>query len=155
MIGVWAFLHLLGMVLWLGGAFAAMAVGLGTRGGTTRAQLGATARMQALLQVRLVGPGAFLTVVSGLVLTIRLYGAMRDGAPGLSLVVMQLAGLIAAILALFIGVPTASRLARLDPEGPHAAAFDALRSRQTVISSIAGTLGLIALLAAALLKYPG
>lgn len=154
MIGAWAFLHLLGMVLWLGGAFAGMAAGLGARG-ASRAQQGSTARVQGLLQVRLVGPGAFLTVVSGLVLTIRLYGAMRDGAPGLALVIMQVAGLIAAILALFIGVPTASRLARLDPEGPHAAAFDALRARQTVVSSIAGTLGLIALLAAALLKYPG
>lgn len=154
MIGLWAFLHLLGMVLWLGGAAASMAAGLAAKKAEMRIGIGAVARLQAAMHVRLIGPGAFLTVISGLMLTIRIYGATRDGAPGLALVVMQLTGVLAGILVLFVAVPTASRLARIDPEGPHARAFEALRSRQAIVGSIGGVLGLIALFTGALVKYP-
>ncbi len=156
MTGVWAFLHLLGLTLWLGGAFASMAAGIAAKKrGEPRSGLAAVARTQGALHTLLIGPGAFLTVLSGLILTIRLYGAMRDGAPSLWLVVMQITGVLAGLLALFVAVPTASRVARIDPEGPHGAAFDVLRSRQAVVGSIGGVLGLLALLSAALLKYPG
>lgn len=154
MIGLWVFLHLLGMVLWLGGAFASMTAGLVAKRAELRVGAGAVARLQAALHVRLIGPGAFLTVLTGLMLTIRLYGATRDGAPSLWLVVMQLTGVLAAILVLFVAVPTAARLSRVDPEGPHAAAFEALRSRQAIVGSIGGVLGLVALVSGALVKYP-
>lgn len=154
MIGLWVFLHLLGMVLWLGGAFASMAAGFSATRSDRAVGAGAVARLQAALHVRLIGPGAFLTVLSGLVLTIRIYGATRDGAPGLALVVMQLTGVLAAILVLFVAVPAASRLARIEPDGPHAGAFEALRARQAIVGSIGGVLGLLALLSGALVKYP-
>jgi len=63
-IGLWAFLHLLGMVLWLGGAAASMAAGLAAKKAEMRIGIGAVARLQAAMHVRLIGPGAFLTVIS-------------------------------------------------------------------------------------------
>jgi hypothetical protein len=68
------------------------------------------------------------------------------------LVIMQGAGVIAALLTLLITLPTATRLGRLDPNGEAARYFDELRQRQRIVASIAGTLGLVALLAGAMLN---
>src|SRR3954465_10352755 len=65
---VWLFLHLLGFTLWIGGAIASMvAGGSGKREG--REALGVVARAQAAIQKALIGPGALITVLSGLILT--------------------------------------------------------------------------------------
>lgn len=113
-----------------------------------RAGLGAVVRAQSAIQRILVGPGALLTVLSGLILTFGL-----AGMTGMSvwLMVMQGTGLVAALLALFIGVPTASRLARLDPTGPDGAYFDELRNRQKVVGMVWGLLALLALLGGAMI----
>ena len=68
------------------------------------------------------------------------------------MVVMQGAGIVGALIVLLVGLPTAAKLARLDPSGQGAAYFDELRQRQRVTSSIAGGLGLIALVAGALVR---
>jgi flagellar biosynthesis component FlhA len=68
------------------------------------------------------------------------------------LVIMQGAGLVAALLTLLIALPTASKLSRLDPGGETARYFDELRQRQRIVGSIAGTLGLVALFAGAMLS---
>jgi hypothetical protein len=148
---LWLFLHLLGFTLWMGGSFAAMFAGISAKG-EGRAALGAVVRAQAAIQRIMVGPGALLTVLSGLLLTFGI--ANRLAGFNLWLVVMQGAGLIAALLALFIAVPTASKLAKLDPERS-AAHFDELRARQKVVGSIAGVLGLVALLAGTLVRMGG
>jgi hypothetical protein len=67
------------------------------------------------------------------------------------LVIMQGAGVIAALLTLLITLPTATRLGRLDPTGEAARYFDELRQRQRIVASIAGAFGLVALLAGAML----
>jgi hypothetical protein len=146
---LWLFLHLLGFTMWLGGGLAAMFVGIAAKREDRRG-LGAVVRAQAALYKTLIGPGALLAVLSGLILTLSV-GYTPDGM-SVWLMVMQAAGLIAALLVLFLAVPTASRLSRLDPEGPNAPFFDALRNRLKVIGMIAGTLGLIALLAGAMLR---
>ena len=90
-------------------------------------------------------------MLSGLMLTLNVNS--RFGEPetaGPWLMVMQVTGLIAGLLTLFVIVPTGARLARMDPE-THAAAFDRLRKRVRVVAMASGTLGLIALLAGALL----
>ena len=69
------------------------------------------------------------------------------------LILMQGAGVVGALLALFISVPTAAKLTRLDPVGQTAAYFDELRQRQRIIGSIAGTLGLAALLGGAMTRF--
>jgi hypothetical protein len=50
-----------------------------------------------------------------------------------------------------VGLPTAAKLARLDPQGPGAAYFDELRQRQRVVGSVAGVFALAALIGGAML----
>jgi len=137
------FLHLLGFVLWMGGGIASMFAGIAAKS-EDRAGLGAVARAQSAVQRIVIGPGALLTVLSGLMLTFA-RGGMAGGS--VWLMVMQGAGLVGALLTLFVAVPTASRLARLDPTGSEAAYFDELRNRQKVVGMVWGVLALLALVA--------
>jgi hypothetical protein len=140
---LWLLLHFVGFIMWLGGGLGAMVAGVSARN-ETRAGLGAVTRAQASVQKILVAPGALLVVLSGLILTVRLMNAMTTTLSSW-LMVMQGAGILGALIILLGGLPIASRLSRLDPEGPHAAHFDELRRRQKVVSSVAGVLGLVAL----------
>ena len=145
---IWLFLHLLGFTLWLGGAIASMIIGIAAKR-EDRSGLGAVVRSQATLTKIAIAPGALLTVLSGLILTFQL----TTDIAGFSiwLMVMQGAGIIAALLTLLISLPTAMRLGRLDPTGEAARYFDELRARQRIVASVSGTFGLVALLAGAML----
>ncbi|HEV8453711.1 MAG TPA: hypothetical protein VGQ24_02395 [Gemmatimonadales bacterium] len=146
----WLFLHLLGFTLWLGGAIAAMVMGVAAKR-EDRHGLGAVVRAQASLMKVAIAPGAILAVLSGLILTFQLTGG---DLPGFSiwLVTMQGAGIVAALLTLLISLPTAAKLSRLDPLGETAGYFDELRQRQRIVGSISGTFGLVALFAGAMLR---
>jgi hypothetical protein len=146
----WLFLHLLGFTLWLGGAIAAMIMGIAAKR-EDRHGLGAVVRAQASVMKVAIAPGAILAVLSGLILTFQLSGA---DLPGFSiwLVIMQGAGVVAALLTLLISLPTAAKLSRLDPLGEAVGYFDELRQRQRIVASISGTFGLIALFAGAMLR---
>jgi uncharacterized membrane protein len=146
----WLFLHLLGFTIWLGGAIASMIIGVAAKR-EERSGLGAVVRSQVTLTKVAIAPGALLTVLSGIMLTFQLSGGDFAGF-SLWLIVMQGAGLIAALLTLLITLPTATRLGRLDPVGEAARYFDELRQRQRIVASIAGTFGLIALIAGAMLR---
>ena len=152
MIRFWLFLHLLGFTMWLGGGFASMAAGIAAKR-EDRAGLGAIVRSQAAVWKAIIAPGAILAVLSGLMLTFSVAGRMAELA-GFNtwLIVMQSTGLFGALLVLLIGLPTAARLARLDPMGQGAAYFDELRQRQRVVGSVSGTLALLALVAGALVR---
>ncbi len=127
-----------------------MVVGIAARS-EERSGLGAVVRAQSTLTKTAIAPGSLLTVLSGLILTFQLSGGEFAGfSPWL--VVMQGAGLIAALITLLIALPTAARLGRLDPTGEAARYFDELRTRQRIVASIAGTLGLVALFAGAMLN---
>jgi hypothetical protein len=149
-IRLWVFLHLLGFTLWLGGAIAAMIMGIAAKR-EDRHGLGAVVRAQGSLMKVAIAPGAILAVLSGLMLTFQLSGA---DLPGFSvwLVIMQGAGVVAALLTLLISLPTATKLSRLDPLGEGAGYFDELRQRQRIVASISGTFGLVALFAGAMLS---
>ena len=149
MIRAWLFLHLLGFTMWLGGAIASMIVGIAAKQ-EERPGLGAVVRAQSKLTKVAIAPGALLTVLSGLILTLRLSGGDLAGF-NIWLVIMQGAGLIAALITLLIALPTAARLGRLDPTGEAASYFDELRQRQRIVASISGVFGLVALLAGAML----
>ena len=151
MIRLWLLLHIIGFTLWIGGALAAMVAGIASRR-EDRAGLGAVVRSQAVVQKSMVAPGALLAVLSGLVLTFSVT-SLRGGEAGFNfwLVLMQGAGLLGALLVLMVGLPTAARLARLDPEGPGAAYFDELRQRQRLVGSVAGVLALAALIGGAMI----
>jgi hypothetical protein len=147
---MWLFLHLLGFTLWLGGAIAVMIMGMAAKR-EDRHGLGAVVRTQAALMKTAIAPGALLAVLSGLILTFQISAGGEIVGFSLWLVIMQGAGLVAALLTLLISLPTAMKLARIDPLGETARYFDELRQRQRVIGSISGTLGLVALFAGAML----
>ncbi len=151
MIRLWLFLHIIGFTLWIGGGLAAMVAGIVSKG-EDRARLGAVVRVQAAMHRILVAPGALLAVLSGLMLTFAVT-SLHGGAAGFSiwLVLMQGAGIVGALIVLMVGLPTASKLARIDPEGPNAAYFDELRTRQRVSGSLAGMLALAALVGGAMM----
>ena len=152
MIRLWLFLHLLGFTMWLGGGLAAMVAGIAGKR-EDRAALGVIARSQAAAYKAIIAPGAILAVLSGLILTFSVSSRMGE-LVGFSvwLMVMQGAGILGALLVLLIGLPTAARLARLDPAGEGAAYFDELRQQQKIVGSVAGTLALVALLAGAMVR---
>jgi len=77
---------------------------------------------------------------------------MRSGDMPGWLNLMMGAGLLGALAAVGISVPTAAKLGRLEPSarGELPEAFQALRRRQILAASIAGGLGLIAMFAATL-----
>lgn len=143
---LWLFLHLLGFVMWMGGGIASMFAGIAAKS-EDRAGLGAVARAQSAVQRIVIGPGALLTVLSGLMLTFAVTG-MAGATPWL--MVMQGAGLVAALLTLFVAMPTAARLARVEPTGETAAYFDELRNRQKLVGMLWGTLALLALVGGAM-----
>lgn len=146
----WLFLHLLGFTLWLGGAIAAMIIGIAAKR-EDRHGLGAVVRAQASLMKTAIAPGALLAVLSGLILTFQISAGGEIVGFSFWLVLMQGAGLVAALLTLLISLPTATKLARIDPVGDTGRYFDELRQRQRIIASISGTLGLVALFAGAML----
>jgi len=152
MIRFWLFGHLLGFTMWLGGGLATMVMGVAAKR-EDRPTLGAIVRAQAAVQKVIIAPGALLTVASGLILTFSVSARMGELVGfNLALVVMQVAGLAGALISFAVVLPTAAKLGRLDPVGQGAAYFDELRQRQRVVSSIAGTLALVALVAGALVR---
>ena len=151
MIQLMLLLHILGFVLWIGGALAIMVTSVAARR-EERGVLGPLVRFQASLTSAMVGPGAGITVATGLILTFRMYGTAQP-APSGWIILMQGAGLVAGIMTLAFSIPAAGRLRRMDPTGQQAATFDALRMRQRVIGSVSGLLALIALLAGVMARF--
>jgi hypothetical protein len=145
----WLFLHFLGIVMWLGGALGNMVVGIQART-APRDQLNAIVRGLAQVYRVLLLPGSVLAVVSGLILTLVVYGG-PGGMQTVShwLMTMQGAGLVAALITLIGVVPTAIRVTRFDAV-TQAAQFDALRQRTARLGMISGVFGLLALFAGAM-----
>jgi hypothetical protein len=149
--GFWMLVHVLGFTLWLGGGIATMVAGVAAK------RLGAAERLAGYrligaVQRLLVAPGAVAVVVSGVLLSMPY---MKQGdVPGW-MGLMMVAGLAGALGALGVSVPTAARLARLEPDarGELPEPFVRLRRRQIVAATLAGSLGLIALIAATLGKW--
>lgn len=147
------FVHMLGQALWIGGAIAAMVMAVAARGEDTPIRAGIF-RLLARVHSMVIGPGALLTVLSGIWLTMTL-ARQGEGAklsdPGVA--TMQALGLIGGVLALFVGLPTAAALARAAEPGPDGnlpPVFDRLRKRQAVVSSVAGMMAVLALAGARL-----
>jgi hypothetical protein len=67
---------------------------------------------------------------------------------------MMTSGILGALIAIGVTVPTAARLGRLqlDPRGELPESFAGLRKRLVIASSVAGSLGLVALVAGTVLR---
>jgi len=146
------YLHVFGYVLWMGGGFAAMSTGILMQQ-LSRNELGVAVQVQGRLMRGLILPGAVMVVLSGLILTLRLYGSATSvsGFPT-GLMVMQGTGLLAAGITLMVSFPAVTRLSRLDPTGPHAPLFDLLRRRARTSGMVSGALGVVALVSGVLMR---
>ncbi|MGH7594655.1 MAG: hypothetical protein ACRELE_12510 [Gemmatimonadales bacterium] len=146
--GIWHFIHYLAFTAWIGGGLSAMVISVPMKQ-IDRSLWGAVVDGQAAIYRMLIGPGAIVVVLSGIVMTLRMYNGMAGGPAGPWLGTMQGAGIVGALVTLLGAMPAAITLSRLEPIGEHVARFDALRQRVAITSSIGGTLGLLALLAGA------
>lgn len=145
----WIFIHLVGFVVWLGGGMSSMFIGLVTKN-EPRENLGVVMRMLAVNARYLMLPGSLATLVSGLTLTLVMYGSATT-ALGVSpwLMAMQGLGLVASVVTLVFVVPNAGRLAQVDPV-THPVQFDQMRAKQRRFGMISGVIGMAALVAGAL-----
>lgn len=149
--GFWLLAHLLGMTLWLGAGIATMVLGVAAKHFAPDHRLSAYQLTSAIQRI-LLGPGAVAVVLSGIVLSMPY---MKEGTVPGWLMLMMTTGILAALIAIGIAVPTAARLGRLslDPRGELPEHFRVLRMRLVWSSSIAGGLALIALAAGSLVRW--
>jgi hypothetical protein len=147
------FLHYLGFALWIGGAMAGMAMRIGSRRESPETQ-GAVARLLARVQIFVVAPGALLSLASGfgVAFNYMAHGATDIlGAPLMS--AMMGFGTLGALLVLFVGMPTAQRIAALaypNDQGTFPSLFGRLQKRQAIVQTVAGVMALAALICGAL-----
>ena len=142
---IWAFLHEVGFLLWLGGGLSAIVV-LGALSRLDTAGLGGVTRVVLALHRWLLGPGVLITTASGLFLAFGMYRIEGVAEGGLSssgtwVLVMIASGLLAAIIAIIAVLPDASHLARLDPSAGDAqlqrALLQRLRRRTWLMTALA------------------
>ncbi len=132
------FAHWVGLALWIGGEVANLIVLVAARR-EDPSIFGAMTRIRVAILRKVVAPGALVTLLTGLILTIQRYYVE------LWLVVMQVAGFVGAIVVLLIAMPTGVKLSRVDPTGESVPYFLMLRNRFTatgVVSLAVALLGL-------------
>ncbi len=103
--GFWVLVHVLGFTLWLGGGIATMVAGVSAKGFAPAERLAAYKLIGAIQRI-LVGPGAMAVLLSGLVLAMPY---MKQGAVPGWMGVMMIAGILGALGAVAISVPTDPR----------------------------------------------
>jgi len=140
----------MGFVAWLGGGLAVMLSGITAKYFPPDQRL-AVYRVMSVVSRNLIGPGAVLVVVSGFVLSVPYF---KGAAVPTWLMAMQGLGLLGAIVAIGIVMPTAARMGRLelDPRGDLPESFGGLRRRQAVFATVAGILALLALVSGTLFR---
>lgn len=145
---LWLSVHLLGTAFWLGGLLTARLLATAARR-EDPAGASTVVRAQSSIYRVAVGPGAMAAVLSGMILTLQLYGEATSVGLSRPLMVMQGLGLIAALLSLILSVPVASRLARLEPSGPAAELYASLSRRLNLTDWITLLMGSLAMIAGA------
>lgn len=143
--GLWLFVHVIGFVAWIGGGLAIMLGGISAKYFPPDQRL-AVYRVIGVVARNLIGPGAVLVVLSGILLSVPYFG---HATVPTWLMAMQTLGLLGAIVAVGVVTPTAARLGRLelDPRGELPESFAGLRRRQGIFATLAGVLALGALIA--------
>ncbi len=143
--GLWLFVHVMGFVAWIGGGLAVMLGGISAKYFPPDQRL-AVYRVIGVVARSLIGPGAVLVVLSGILLSLPYFG---HATVPTWLMAMQTLGLLGAIVAVGVVTPTAARLGRLelDPRGELPESFAGLRRRQAIFATLAGVLALGALIA--------
>jgi len=150
------FVHYLGMAMWIGGWLAMLLLVVKARSESpqVRASLfGVLARAYTVV----IGPGAILTLGSGILWSMAIVGAgdMQSRVAPIGLWVMTAAGFVGGLLVVFVALPTAARLrsvAAPTADGQVLPAFEQQRKRLIAVSYVAGVLALVALFASVLAR---
>lgn len=146
----WRLIHYIAFVVWIGGALGVLMADI-TMKKLDRSLWGGVADVQSALFRLLVAPGSIITLASGFVLTMQMYGALSgQSRPWMGM--MQGMGLLGTLITLLGAMPAAAKLARLEPLGETAAAFDAARARLWITGMIGGFFSFLALVAGALYR---
>ncbi len=139
------FAHFFGMCLWLGGMVAAMVIAVAARSESVSSRV-SLFRVLGRVYSFVIGPGAIVTLLSGVALMMSTGQATVGGTASFGTWVMEATGLLAGALILFAGIPTATKLARVadmaDENGPPPI-FDRLRKR---LAAVAHTVAVLAVL---------
>ena len=128
---------------WLGGGVAAMLIAISSNDDSHEAKV-VVYRLLARVHAFLIAPGAIITTISGVILTTNIVtagGGDRLGTPGMA--IMQVGGLLAAVLMVAVSLPTANRRAaiiKFDSNPDQDAILAQLRKRQIFASLVAGIL---------------
>ncbi len=129
---------------------AAMVVALAARRESVQVRAGAF-RLLARVHSMVIGLGAVLALGTGVLLTMGMVSSgTGDTMAHPRIWLMQGAGVLGALLVLFVGLPTAVKLSGLAVPGPSGEllpAFERYRKRQAIVSSVAGVLAIVALYA--------
>jgi uncharacterized membrane protein len=152
--GIWLFLHLIGMALWLGGMFTlSMWTSKARASGNQEVIAFAYATARRLYR-GLVAVAATVTIVAGAILVIATGRAFLQPFPEHWLFQMQVAGLLAFLATLFIVLPTAGTLAALAERAGELeedkAQFAAKVKQQAIVGSLVGALLVYVVLTGAL-----
>ncbi|MFQ5550317.1 MAG: hypothetical protein ACE5FJ_03660 [Gemmatimonadales bacterium] len=144
------FLHFLSLMLWLGGAVAAMITASSVRHDSLELRA-RVYRILARIHALVIAPGAVVATLSGFLILASMYTAgVSDPLDSPRVVVMQAAGIIAALIVVAVALPTAHRraaIAQLEESPEQTAVLAKLRVRQAVSSTTAGLLFVVALVA--------
>jgi hypothetical protein len=146
--GLWLFLHLFGVAIWLGGGLASMISGIVAKRMAPAERLAVYKATAAVHRVLIRG-GTIAVVLSGVFLALPMMSAL----PGWVQMMMG-AGILGAIAGSAVSVPAASALGRLelDARGELPEAFGRLRKRQAIAATISGVLAIFALMAGTILR---
>ena len=143
-VGFLVFLHLLGMVLWLGGMFVGSIWTSRARKTGNESLLAFAYTTAHRLYRVIVGGGVALSIASGVILVFVTDRAWFQPFPEHWLFQMQVVGLIAALVTVFYIMPNATALAKLAnqsaADGERTSAFAAKAKRQAIAGSLLGLL---------------
>ena len=146
------YLHWLGWAVWLGAQLTFMVWGPAVKDAPL-ATWAHTWDTLSKVQRWIVAPGCAVATLTGIVLSME-YAQPGAVAEGSSVVIMQILGLLAAVLTIVLATPLANRMAYLAARSAETGARDAraepARKKLALVSSVSGALILVTLYVAAL-----
>jgi putative copper export protein len=138
-----SFAHVLAMSIWIGGLLSGLVIAVEGRTRTGLARQSCYGLLGKIYSI-VIGPAVLITTVTGVALTMSMAQRVGSAAMGHPRVwVMQVTGLLAAVLALFVELPAASGLARLAgslDEGATSPAFERLQRRLSTVTQLVAVL---------------
>jgi uncharacterized membrane protein len=142
--GIWLFMHLVGVVIWMGGMFTLSIWTARARGSGDPQVIAFAYALADRVYRRMIAVAAAVTVVAGGILMVVTERPWFRMFPEHWLFQMQVVGLLALLATLFIILPNAGRLALITERGidtdDDRLEFADRVKRQAIVGSLIGTL---------------